>query len=298
MSLPAYTAPLTTTIQQYLASLGLTKMAQRLANIENLWNWCKIDSSDHWRIPLYTSMMRSDPYMAIRLAQAHQLRFLPFGECIPESGGTRLDFRLWAEKTTLSAPAHREHKRLIRQIRRVIQRFLPLSLNKIGSYADRATRYNRTIKVIFAGSVSASDLAAIQSALPPEVSVTRYHFRQDEYQEELRLWAQADIPLNIKERADFELFIHGSHLVRYYGIPKETKAKFALEPKTDNANLDPDALLVAAIATEKGKRRIPRSPKTGRLARFVSMVVDFATQFEDILPEEWIELPLPDPVSP
>lgn len=291
MPLPAYAAPLTTTIQQYLASLELTKFAQRLANIENMWSWCKVDNSDYWRIPHYTSMMRSDSYMAVRLAQAHQLRFLPFRDCIPESGGARLDFRLWAEKTMLSAPTHREHRRLIRQIRKVIARLLPLSLNKIGAYADRAKRYNRTIKVLFAGSVSASDLAAIQSALPPEVSVTRYHFGRDAYQEELRLWAQADIPLDIKERADFELFIHGSQLIGYCGIPKDTRAKFALESKKSYANFDADAVLVAAIASEKGKRRIPRSPKTGRLARFLSMVVDFSTKFEDILPEEWVELP-------
>lgn len=292
MSLPAYAAPLTTKVQCYLSAIGLTRLAQRLANIENTWIWYKSDQpADAWREPRYTSMMRSAPYLALRLAQEHQLRFFAFGGCIPPSGGTRLDFRLWADKTTLSSPTHREHRRLIRQIRKVIARLLPLSVNKIGAYQDAAKRYNRVIKVLFAGIVSAADLIAIQSALPPGVSVTRRHFQVDDFHTELRLWAHADIPLDACERADFELFIHGSHLVAYYGIPKDTKAKFALKPKIDNANFDPDAILAAAIAAEKGKRRIPRSPKTGRLARFVSMVMDFATRFEDIEDAEWVELP-------
>lgn len=287
-------APLTTTRQKYLASLGLNSIAQRLADIEDQWLWYKVQDTNMWREPRYTSMMRTDAYLARRLGQAHEAKYVVFGDLIG-STGTMLHFRFHADKTVLSSLVHRQQQRLIRKIRKVISLHLAPSLNKIAGYSDSSHRYNRTVKVLFAGIVDAGMLMAIQSALPPEVSVTRHIFPKIDYFLQLRAWANADLPLDEKDRADLELLIQGIHLTRYYGISPEMKRKFAVDSKNHTANLRKyeslDAIQEAVTVAQATKRRVPRSPKTGEYALFVSCVVDFGTRAEDILPEEWMSLP-------
>jgi len=295
-SQPAIPIELTTRRQKYLSQIGLTDKARRLACIEGNWIWYKStdDLSDAWREQLYTSMMRSDPYLARRLAQDHELRYSAFGGLI-RTHFTRLAFRIWADKCTLSSIEHRRQHRLVRKIRKVIRRFLPSSINKLGTLDDRGNRYNRVVKVLYADMVTAEHLLAIQAALPPEVAVSKHVFAKEDFDLQLREWAHADLPLDELDRADFELFLHGLHLVQYYGIPREVSGKFALDSKPSNANCasfpDQDALLASVVASKSGIRRIPRSPKTGQLAKFISYVVDWATKPGEIAPDGWVLLP-------
>lgn len=290
-------APLATAYQRYLDSIGLHRKAQRLADIGNQFNWYNaaetmLDASDRWRQAPFTPMLRTDPYFATRAARIQQTQYAAFGELIGD-WFTRIDFSFYSPKSTIFDEPHFEDQRTVRAIRRVIGEFLHRSIDKLGGAAD--LRWNRKVKVLFAGTLPAALFFQIQSALPEGVFVRYHRHRKIDFPEELASWAHADLPLDEMARADMELFLNGLQQTAAHKVPREIERQFALEHKTPNANLpitpsDIDSMLLPN-PTQKRPRYVPRSPKTGKPARFVSVPVDRNTRPEDIPPEDWIEIP-------
>lgn len=295
-------APLTTPFQRYLDRLGLGKKAQRHADNERLWKWYRAspDLSDAWRQTPFTSMIRTEVYFATRTAKDHLAQFAAFEQLITDGGWfTRIDFVFYSPKCTIHDASHAEDQSTVRAIRKLIRLLLPGSIDKLGACTDRGSRWNRRVKVLYAGVLDARSLADIQSSLPPGVIIQRHVHPKSAFASELRAWANADLPLNEIERADVELFLHGLQQTAVHGVPAEITAQFALEHKKRSANLPHVPLTIEELESvilpdpvAPPTQYVPRSPKTGRLARFVSVTVDRETRVEDILPEEWRELPL------
>lgn len=292
-------APLSTPFQRYLNRIGLDKKAQRLADIERLWKWYRAsdDLSDAWRQTPFTSMIRTEVYFATRTAKDHLAQFAAFEQLIPVGGWfTRIDFVFYSPKCTIQDASHIEDQSTVRAIRKLASALLPGSIDKLGAVTDHGSRWNRRVKVLYAHPLDAHALAEIQSSLPSGVIVQRHIHPKSAFAGELRAWASADLPLDELERADVELFLHGLQQTAVHGVPKEIAAQFALEHKKPCANLpltveDLESIILPACDA-KPSVYVPRSPKTGKLARFVSVTVDRDTQVEDILPDEWHELPL------
>lgn len=281
----------------HFVSIGLASVAQRLADVDLSWNHYKVDDSDTWRKQKFSSMLRSDPKHAWLLSKYHELQYSPFREHI-QSFGTRLDFRFHANSTVLYSDEHYRLRKLIQTIRAIIWHALPKSISKIGCVEDKHKRYNRTVKVLYSEPVDAALLARIQSALPPEVSITRHVFPKPEFDAEFRSWCHMDLSADWKDRAQFELLLHKFHQTEAHRFESWERSQFALDSKAKkslNAKLPVtiEELLTVVLPSpdEMPKVYVPRSPKTGRLARFVSVTVDKVTRAEDIHPLEWFELP-------
>jgi hypothetical protein len=301
--------PITKLSHCYLDSLGLSKKAQRLADIERLWEWFNAssiptDRSDTWKQAKFTSMLRTTPYCASRLSRIHNRQFSPFERLIVSQGRgwfTRLNFVMHSAKSTITDSSHASDQSTIRAIRQLIHNLLPGAIDKLGATIDRDLRWNRRDKVLYAGTVDSALLAVLQENCPPGVIVQRRMHRLEEFSSELRAWAASDLPLDDLAQMDMELFLHGIQQVETFGIPVEIAAKFALEykkAKSGNANLpvtfeDLESSILPN-PTLKNPRYVPRSPKTGKPARWVSIAVDANTRPEDLRPEDWIELPPPE----
>lgn len=296
-----------------LAAHGLDKKAARVTSTASSFLWYRSteDNSDAWSVPQHTSMLRSDPYKARQLTTEHETTYARFPELIATSF-TRLDFRFKEVTPALS-------QEIVRTIRAAADKILPRSIDKLGGYADKWNRYDRNVKVLYPGPVDAAMRARLVAMAPAGIDVQHHTFAKADFPRELRLWSNADLPATETGRADFEAFIDGVHQVKTHKMSKEDRSKFALLPPPCNANLvegnplqSPNDPSMTSTAPSKPlpeatnilpdqlperkppKPYVPRSPKTGRYARFVSVVVDRSVQVEDILPQEWFPLPKPD----
>ena len=172
---------------------------------------------------------------------------------------------------------------------------------------DKFGRYNRNLKVMYAGAVDAALHKEIQAELPEGVTLQHHVFNRSEFHTQFLLLLAPDLPRKDFDRAGFEAFLDHLVQIQLHKISAADRKRFAYNPEYIYANQPgsdtPPPLsdgLSAPIYCEEHKtvhdksgRRIPRSPKTGAYATHVSVVVDLNTKVDDILPEQWQPLPPP-----
>lgn len=293
-------APLHTKYQKRLDALGLHYKAQRSADCERAVIWYnasedKSNKSDTWRAPLFTSMLRSEPYKAKQLAREYENTYSPFIELIPGEMFSTLQIRFY-ESDPVKAQA------LTKEIRKLLNKHLPKTIEKPGYLND--PRYNYVLKLIHNEAVSAQRLAEIQAILPASVNITRSNAPREEFKKELAILCAPDLPRTEEGRADFEAYLDGMQSLVVHKVSKADRSKFAYtsdyvyaNPLNDDGttalNDDVSDLAYCEYHKKEHTTRIPRSPKTGHYARWSSVVVSADTKFEEIHPAEWRELPLP-----
>jgi hypothetical protein len=297
-------AEITTPYEKALEQLGCWEKAQRSADCKRLWQFYKSteDNSDAWRRPCFTLMVRTDPWKANKLAEEQRNTFHRFEELIG-ANFTMLQFRFRTQPFHLKSAEHEKQQNIVRRIRKVIDEFLPVSLDKLGTMEDKFNRYNCVLKAMYAGVVDSTLHKAIQAALPESVVLQHHVYSRAAFHEQFILLLSADLPYNDKARAAFEVFLTRLVQIQTHKIPGG-RSRFAYNPnytyanQPGNTNPVPlsDGLSEPAYCKEckkKHQNRIPRSPRTGAYAKYVSVLVDANTKVDDILPEEWMPLSPP-----
>jgi len=302
-----YDPPDPNSYEKGLIEFGLSYKAQRSAIARNSWEFYKAGTvEDSWRRPLFTVMLRTDGWKAQNLAEEQENTYHSFGELIG-STFTILSFKFMAKNFRVKSVGHQHNQGIVRAIRKVIDEFLPVSIDKVGACEDKFGRYNRVVKVIHASPVDGELHKAIQSALPEGVTLQHHVFNKADFHTQFLTLLAPDLPRKDFDRAGFEAFLDRMVQIQVHKISSADRKRFAYTPTYVYANQpgskDPAPLsdgLSAPIFCEEHKvvhdkngRRIPRSPKTGAFATHVSVVVDMNTKAGDILPEEWLELPPP-----
>lgn len=299
-------AQITTVYEKTLSALGCHEKAQRSADVSRAWEWYKSseDNSDAWRVPLFTMMLRTDPWKAGDLAREQENTYHNFVDLVG-AVFTVLSFRFLAKPFHLRTKEHQENQDTVRAIRETVSQFLPVSIDKLGAMEDKFGRYNRNLKVIYAGAVDAAMHTAIQSALPEGVILQHHVFNKSDFHAQFVRLLNPDLPAKEADRAAFEVFLTRLVQIQLHKISAKDRKRFAYDPTYTYANhLSSTATatladgLAAPVRCEECKkthrRRIPRSPMTGLYAKYVSVVVDLNTRLEDIHPAEWSPLPPPE----
>lgn len=297
---------LTTTQQKYLSSIGLHKKAQRLADIEQICQWYKSseDNSDAWREQVFTSMMRTEPYYAERRALNHEMQYSSFVNHMPTGWFTNAVFYFYSEWTTLNDPQHEENQRIVRHIREMIAKLGVKAIDKYVAFDGTLPKKkagseerNRSLKVIFSEVIPPEKIHALIKGLPSHVVIKARTEHKNHFTCALHTWSRAGYLGNVKERADMELSLDGLQQVVPHGFSPEERSQFALGKKYDAIlpqTFDDLETMLLPDPHKKGEKYIPRSPKTGKPARFVSIVVNREVKVDDLAPEEWSELSPPE----
>lgn len=294
--------------EKALMEFGCYDKAQRSAMCRASWEWFKagVGTEDAWRRPLFTLMIRSDGWKAQKLAEEQENTYHTFEDIIGTSF-TILHFKFNAKAFRIKSPGNRHNQEIVRMIRKVIDQFLPVSIDKIGACEDKFGRYNRVVKVIHAGTVDGELHKSIQSALPEGVTLQHHVYNRADFHTQFLLLLAPDLPRKDFDRAGFEAFLTRMVQIQVHKVSAEDRKRFAYNPLYVYANQPgndtppplSDGLAEPVYCEEhktvhdKNGRRIPRSPKTGAYATHVSVVVDLNTKVSDILPEEWLPLPPP-----
>lgn len=298
--------------EKALMRFGLYEKAQRSALCRNAWEHWKAERPDgtlidNWRKPKFTLMLRTDGWKAQDLTDEQENTYHRFAEQVGATF-TVLSFRFLAKPAPIKTPIHQHNQGIVRDTRKVIDRFLPVSLDKVGAMDDKFERYNRVVKVLYAGAVDGEQHKAIQAELPEGVTLQHRVYDRAAFHAQFLLLLAPDLPRDDFERAGFEAFLTRMVQIQLHKVPAKVREQFAYTPEYVYANQDSDTApaklsdgLGPPVYCEEHKKfhrqRIPRSPKTGAYATHVSVVVDASTKFDDILPDEWIKLPDPDLTS-
>lgn len=282
-----------TPYQRHLAKLGATTKAQRDADTAGNFKWYKVDDADAWRSQIYTSMLRTDPYKAARLAEDQYAAYHMFGSLIDGDSFTRFDAAMPLPAAALGTPEHAAAQEDVHKLRRAIAFHLPRSLDKLG--ASDAGRLPAVVMAgLYAGVVTTEQRRAIEASLPPGATIRFLTLPKAAFREQLRMVLSPTLPKNDLRRAEFEVLLDGIRQIKLHGTSLREIRQFALETLPPYANYPSNE---PPLTPTGGRRRhptrlepIPVSPKTGRPARFVSVTVDQFTRAEDLHPLEWIPL--------
>lgn len=299
----------TTPYELRLAHHGLHKPASRAAVnrvIKKICNSAKqrMDTSDTWTVPLFTTMLRSDKYHAGELAKQQTVRYSYFRSLI-KSQFTRFEIQL-------SIPFTTPNKILIerddlRQIRETVDEVISCpKFNKLGTWTHPLLPGCLGVRLKFlvcnrVAEAVRDNLVKALSKFGIEEGISNFRvFDKENFAQELAAIVAPDLPEDGELRADFEFLLQGLAQISYSGLSAEEKVRFALT-SPDNANLTaPDDMQeeipvpeLPVAPVEMGKIRlshVPISPKTGLPARFISIPVDRDTDPEDLDPTEWLEI--------
>lgn len=265
-----------------LHELGLHGKSFRAEDEGRYFRHYKDAANETWREMVSNSMLRTVPHYAKQLARIQYSKYRHF-ESLIHLIFCKVTFRFNLDGETFPA-----NKQTIKDIRKVITQFLPVTLDKIGD--DRGWAM---IKAIHAGSVDAALLAQIKQALPAGVSITHHNLYKNDFYAALLELVSPDLPRGAEARADFECVLEGIHQVKVHAVSRQDRGKFVYDPGYTNCP-DIEATSVPADCRGCGKThaiRIPRNPKTGLVAIFMSLVVDKDVLAAEIPECEWIRLP-------
>ena len=247
-----------------LADHGLVDKAIRVATnrvIKKIYNSSgdRFDASDTWAGPMFSTMLRSDPYHARELTRKQIDRYSVFRE-FSTSQFTCLGIEFVSEACCPDeVECDRSH---IRKIRHIIDKHTDAPLfSKIGNKSQGLWPDSLSVRVKFMVSARLGDdtraaIAAELAELDPETSLSAFSVTDKEnFEDDLKSTLAPDLPVGGALRADFEFLLQGMDQIAYSGLSKDQTSRFALNSQ-DNTNQDhsPSQNLPSRLF------RSPRSP--------------------------------------
>lgn len=253
-----------------LYELGLHAKAFRAREEGEWWRHYKDKANETWRESISNSMLRTAPHHARQLARAQENKYRHLEPYITKVF-TFGRFR-FLERDPDEAQA------TLRTLRALIEDLFPgLTVDKVGE----DSHFN-ILKFMATQPIDAALAGRIRARTPTGVFFeTKVHYK-DSFFEVLRLLVAPDLPPAPENRAELELRLTGVHQVKLHGATRAEHGKFVYDPAYTNLGdyVDP-----------KTVKRIPKNPKTGLPAMYMSRVVDKGTLAEQIPAGDWIRLP-------
>ena len=266
-----------------LVDLGLISKAVRHEDDGKYWKWYQDSTRDMWKTPASNSMLRTSPHYAKQLAIEQENKYRKFSDLISVLLA-RVDFRF-------RATTHEETQSTIKTVRKLIDRFLPKSMDKIGTHDGKIA-----LKVLYSSSVDVSLARQIIAALPPGVTFHYSNKYKADFATELKSLTAPDLPLSETSRANLEKVMDKLHQLVLHKVSKEDRDKFVYtSPYT---NLESTDAFASAQECEECKTthliRVPKNPRTGLPARYYSDPVLESVRPQDLKASQWHEYP-PNP---
>jgi hypothetical protein len=274
-----------TPYSQRLAFWGLVDKAIRADNETSYFRHFRDSTRDTWRECAANAMLRTMPHHAKELAEQQYNKYLPLREFISLKGFSSFVFRV-----TACNPA--DHQEILGAIRTLVTGWLPKSIDKIGTYDEDRT----TLKVLHVSKVDYNFIRDLQVYLPDGVQLRYQNHGIEDFSSELHALFAPDLPSSASQRADFEATLEGIHQVKLHKFTKEEREKFVYtSPEYTNCSdeeNEPDSSQSDNSDAEKPQKpkRVPKNPRTGLPAIWMSKIVSDSVKSSDILEQDWIPI--------